>query len=783
MLGISHTQSNSSLDRAKPRWCCYLFAFKPIYLIIVTTLVTGLSQAQTTKVGNQQSIEEIKVHAEDLRYEIEVDELDSANLLNAEAIQKLQASDVFSVLDSIPGLTIEGGLTTGGKSFSIRGFSDNEDVLVQIDGVTQNFEKYRSGSGVEIEPELLKEIAVFRGGTSVTQGAGYLGGVIQMETKDARDYLDSGEVKRWGATLRSGYNSNNDGKLYSLTAYALPYDGFDLLINVIKRNTNDLTRPNGKRFEDSDEQQESLLAKAEYYNDDLIVSYSFRSSEDEGLEPFDLVENNAIFSSLGNVFRLTEESAHSFRSQWNPISDWIKTDLVFGIIDKQVTEQRSGSESFNSTGNISNPISFFQFDIWTATLKNQSQFDWQAGSLGLVESNLQVGLQAGNEDRSSEQEENGLRVEYALQPSGSKKTEAAFLETGFNWNDWRLSAGFRYDRYRIAPKDDLVLSFLQQRSGKNEIKFAESTPSISLDKTWGNMSWFYHYSGAFSAPLVTQYFSFGASGISACNDFAEILNPPNLADFGGNFFDPNYQSALANFQTRQISQGYLLEANYFCGDVYRPEDSTTQEIGTRIDLANWLALGVSWHLKLTYFETDTKHTLDSIRQDTNTLSISQPGTEFRSGIEFEMNYQSDYWRLALSSSTLNGYRTDINDNKQAVRGGLRAPPGDNINISVERQFELIDLTLGAKVKGVRSRLVDQNTSFNAGVNDAQLERVAGYAVADIYAHYQAIDDLSIRFSIVNLLNKEYQLRGFGGNTSVANIAAGRDYRVSISYSF
>ena len=81
-------------------------------------------------------VEEVEVFADDLRYEIEVDRIQSANIIGIEAIQQMQTADVFETLEQIPGLTIEGGLTTKGKSFSIRGFGSNEDVLVQIDEVT-----------------------------------------------------------------------------------------------------------------------------------------------------------------------------------------------------------------------------------------------------------------------------------------------------------------------------------------------------------------------------------------------------------------------------------------------------------------------------------------------------------------------------------------------------------------------------------------------------------------------------------------------------------------------
>ena len=239
-------------------------------LLIIISFNAGYVFAEIN--GDSEVIEEVEVFADDLRYEINVDRLQSANIIGIEAIQQVQSADVYELLSSMPGIEIEGGITTGGKSFSIRGFGDNEDVLVQIDGVTQNFEKYRAGTGVEIEPELLKEIAVFRGGTSVAQGAGYLGGVVQMETKDARDFLKDEKV---GGTIRWGWKDNNDEKFQSYTAYALPFDGIDILVNAVSRKTNNLTQANGEPFENSDEQQESLLAKVEHYTTNSILSYSY----------------------------------------------------------------------------------------------------------------------------------------------------------------------------------------------------------------------------------------------------------------------------------------------------------------------------------------------------------------------------------------------------------------------------------------------------------------------------------------------------------------------------
>lgn len=764
-----------------------------IFLLFLTAY-SLLSFAQVS--GNHAFIEEVEVYAQDLRYEIAVDRLQSANILGIEAIQQMQAADVFDTLESMPGLTIDGGLTTGGKSFSIRGFGGNEDVLVQIDGVTQNFEKYRAGTSVEIEPELLKEIAVFRGGAGVSQGAGYLGGVVQMETKDARDFLKDRKI---GVTLRAGYKHNNDEKFNSFTVYALPFEGLDFLINAVRRKTNDLTRPNGLPFKDSDEQQQSLLAKTELYNADSIVSYSFRSGKDEGIEPYDLVGNSGIFSTLypDNLFRATEESAHSFRAQHSPSNQWIELDFVLGYIDKSVSEQKLIEERF--VADEINPISVFQYDIWNVSLKNTSNLSFAENKL-----RFNYGIQSTQEKRRSKQTRiicgHPAKVEYELQPSGLKQTQAAFVDLLFEHNEWRLQLGMRADKYAISPLSDgddtscpadetpdniQFVSYAIDRFGSAEFRFTQTTPSLSIDRDWGASSWFYRYSEAFRAPLVTQYFSpsqtQGANGLGSCGGFNDVLIKPNLADYGNSIFNPEYITANNEFIANASQKPYLLEANYFCGDVFRPEQSTTQEVGALINWSEWLSFDNNWQTKITYFEIDTRHLLSSLYQDSSGL-ISQPGSESRSGVEFEIDYSSELWRAHINFSTLRGERTAIFDGER-ITESLAAPPGHALNILIERDVPFLDAAIGMRIRGVKARKVDQNTGINATLAEAEYKRIPGYGVVNVYSRYQASSQLSARVSVNNLFNKEYQLRGFGGDTSIGNVAAGRDIRIAVAYEF
>jgi hemoglobin/transferrin/lactoferrin receptor protein len=181
-------------------------------------------------------LEELIVEGRSLKQPGYFDSTHSSTTLTRERLERSQASNIMEVLQEIPGVSIEGGPRAGGMKVDIRGFDSNEDVLIKIDGATQNFERYRYGIGLSIDPELLKQVEVTRGADSITKGSGALGGVIEMETIDARDLLRPDES--WGFRGKFGHRFNNDGKHLTLTGFARPFEFLDVLVSGVKRETN-----------------------------------------------------------------------------------------------------------------------------------------------------------------------------------------------------------------------------------------------------------------------------------------------------------------------------------------------------------------------------------------------------------------------------------------------------------------------------------------------------------------------------------------------------------------
>ncbi|WP_246812818.1 TonB-dependent receptor [Ensifer sp. ENS07] len=182
-------------------------------------------------------------------------------VLDAEEIEKAQASSLPELLQKTPGVLMGGGVRIEGQTLAIRGFARQSDVRIILDGAPKNFEKYDQGT-VFIEPELLKRVEIEKGATSVRYGNGGFGGTVLMETKDAADMLRPGE--EWGVWAKSGFQSANKqfletGALYGKSDFGGPitYDG---LLAGTWRKSDDMRVGGDEVYNYSNSKLTTLLA-------------------------------------------------------------------------------------------------------------------------------------------------------------------------------------------------------------------------------------------------------------------------------------------------------------------------------------------------------------------------------------------------------------------------------------------------------------------------------------------------------------------------------------------
>ena len=142
----------------------------------------------------------------------------SATSTSREVWERDLPHSVVDILDHIPGVSASKGPRRTGVKPIIRGLG-GERVVVRLDGARQNFNAEHKGR-LFVDPLFLKKIDVLRGPGSALFGTGALGGVVDMETVGAADFLKPGQ--NIGSQISAGYAGANDEKRGTTLVYGNP---------------------------------------------------------------------------------------------------------------------------------------------------------------------------------------------------------------------------------------------------------------------------------------------------------------------------------------------------------------------------------------------------------------------------------------------------------------------------------------------------------------------------------------------------------------------------------
>lgn len=196
---------------------------------------------------------------------VAIDTPQSVTTLEQDDIDQVQATTIGDLLEDIPGVSVQGGVSALGQGFNIRGLgtglADSDSrILLQVDGVTKFFEQYRMGA-LFTEPELYKRVEVLRGPASSTlYGAGVLAGVVSFTTKDAADFLADGDP--FSVRLKAATETNAQAHLLSGIVAAEPVAGVELLGSYNYRRAGNYKDGNGNPVVPSNALSDSWLVKS-----------------------------------------------------------------------------------------------------------------------------------------------------------------------------------------------------------------------------------------------------------------------------------------------------------------------------------------------------------------------------------------------------------------------------------------------------------------------------------------------------------------------------------------
>ncbi len=213
--------------------------------------LAGMATAQDTNVAERQDrvtlLQRLVVGAGVEK--VAIDTPQAVTVVEQEDMDIIQPQTITDVLRTIPGVNATGSERLLGQSFNIRGVGAPENsgdqgrIIITVDGAQKFYESYRLGSFFS-DPELYNRVEVLRGPASSTlYGSGALGGVINFETKDASDFIADGDT---GALrLKSSYDSNGDGMLYSATLAHRMSENAEFLVSGNYRRADNYETGNG----------------------------------------------------------------------------------------------------------------------------------------------------------------------------------------------------------------------------------------------------------------------------------------------------------------------------------------------------------------------------------------------------------------------------------------------------------------------------------------------------------------------------------------------------------
>ncbi|WP_176736810.1 TonB-dependent receptor domain-containing protein [Oligoflexus tunisiensis] len=215
----------------------------------------------------------------------------SSLFLNESDIAVKQADHLSDLLRGTPGVDV-GGTHSTNQRINIRGQEDT-DLEVLIDGAVQNNYMYHHMGNLLINPDLLKSADIQVGSNSIIYGG--LGGSVQFETKDARDFLVGEE--RVGGRARLAWQSNK-AMAYSLTGYGRVTDTVDVLAYTYLLDRGNYKDGNGRETFGRKGRMQNHLAKA-----------GFDVSESQRIElSFDIYTDKGDYSERPDMGTATNEA-------------------------------------------------------------------------------------------------------------------------------------------------------------------------------------------------------------------------------------------------------------------------------------------------------------------------------------------------------------------------------------------------------------------------------------------------------------------------------------------
>ncbi len=407
----------------------------------------------------------------------------SVSVVDQEDLDAAQPTTVGDALTDLPGVKAIGSDRVLGESFNIRGIgtlgsSDENRLIVQVDGVTKFYEQYRVGSFFS-DPELYKRIEVLRGPASSTlYGAGALAGVISLTTKDAADFLAEGDSFAFREKL--GFDSNRNGFLTSTVGAWQPTEGLDLLGSFIYRRSSEFEDGAGNRITGSDFAAPSGLLKGSYRFGDGNAHQIRGSYQHWTTEQNDQDYSQTGTQGFGTVDREVTDQTAMAGYRFNPAdNDLIDLDVGLGYTYTEVDQTNAslqgafgGSSLFEDTE--------YSYEIIQGRAQNTLT---HAGAN--YENFLTAGIQASHQTRTADSMPTVSNPTggISFHPGGKSINVGVFVQDELVYREkLTVIPGVRVDWQKLEPDNQVTVT---DDSVTNVAVSPKLAAHYQLNENWG----------------------------------------------------------------------------------------------------------------------------------------------------------------------------------------------------------------------------------------------------------------------------------------------------------
>jgi len=679
--------------------------------------------------GSVQSLDTITITASKTE-ERAIDALAPVSVVTLEQIQGLQPRRLSDIFYNVPGVSFQDRGDDPSSSINIRGLQDFGRVAVVVDGARQNYQRsgHNANGSFFLDPELVGGVDVVRGPIANIYGSGAIGGVASFRTKEINDVLRPGE--RWGVDTSASYGSNKDRGMGSVFGGVRVDPSVDIFGGAVYRTQKNYKDGNGTEIGNTANDVASGLMKLTVrpaagheikvggvFQDDQYNIGQFNRGPTTTAAPLAAIAGSSVYAST--VHNYTGTVNWKYSQPDDMLFDWNATLYGNRTENDQVKTYNNrittgggictlGLPGNNISGCVGDRRGYL-LDTIGVDVNNTSRFnfgDWRNA--------VTYGVDAFNDDvRTSDSRGNS----NITTPGGQRTVSGGFVQLKNNYATWlEVLSAVRYDRYELS-------SATTSSSGDR------LSPKITVGVTpVAGFTPYASYAEGYRAPSITETLIAGGHATGG---------GPAL------FVCPDGTSGLFCFQANPL---------------LRPEVGKNKEAGVNLKYDGIFTAGDSFRAKFNVFRNDIDDYIDLVASAPQLVPGFGSFSKFYQyqniqharieGVEAETLYDAGVWFVGVAGNLQRGKNTVTNIGLASI------------------QPRKITTTGGVRLLDRRLTISAQWSSFGANTDlPAGYLPSTNYELVNLYLAYQPTANITLNFSVDNVLNQYYRPYAIPGSST------------------